>query len=639
MTIQETERDISSIIKLLKECDDAYFNGADSPLSDFEYDTLKKKAFSIDPSNSYFVQIGSDVRGGKIKLPYTMGSLNQIYEGEILDWINKYELKNKKIIATHKLDGVSCMLVYNNGKLSIAYSRGNGIEGADITRHVKHIPNVPTEVDAEYLVVRAEIIMPNDAFTSNYSEEYKNPRNMVAGAMNRKQTDKSILDSLHVVAYEIVAGSIAGCSEYERETKTKTLRKLNELGFTVVHSFEVTGSELTDVYLSEQLHNARSESIYELDGLVLTVDDHASMKRLSASSSLNPEHSVKYKVLDQNSIVETIVKDVHWEVSKSGYIKPRVEVFPVELFGTTVKFATGFNAKYIIDNSIGKGAKVKITKSGMVIPYLVDVVVPASEPALPPAELGEWKLNETGVDAELIDKECETVVFKQVLDFFETYKIDLLREANLMQVWNTLPCKKYDESICDICDLTESEWIRIIGANGSRIYSSIKNRLGNSKPETFFGACKYMGFGFGVRKAKALLSGIQDIKTDIEKLTLQDIVSKDGFDTKTATAIVAGIPHALNLMNRLIEMGCLNFVVEQKTSELSDVNLVMTGFRDSDLQSTIESMGGKVSSGISKKTTHLLCLDTSSKSSKMQKASELGVTIMTPDEFRAMYNL
>lgn len=639
MNIQPNANDISSIIDLLKECDDAYFNGSESQLSDFEYDTLKRKAFSADPSNDYFVEIGSDVRGGKVKLPYTMGSLNQVYEGEISDWVDKYSLSDEEVVVTHKLDGVSCMLVYNNRKLSIAYSRGNGIEGADVTRHVKNIPNVPKEVDADYLVVRAEVIMSNEEFSLKYSEEYKNPRNMVAGAMNRKQTEQNILNSLQVVTYEIVSASISGNSEYQNNTKSETLSKLNELGFAVVPSFKVLGSQLTDAYLSEQLHKARSESPYELDGLVVTVDNHAAMTRLSASSSLNPEHSVKYKVLDENSVVETFVKDVHWEVSKSGYIKPRVEIFPVELFGTTVKFATGFNAKYIIDNSIGKGAKVKITKSGMVIPYLVAVVTPAATPSLPPTELGEWQLNETGVEAVLVDKECEAVVFKQVLDFFETYKIDLLKEANLQQIWNMLPSKNYDDCICDICDLTESELIKIIGANGSRIYNSIKNRLGNSTAETFFGACRYMGVGFGVRKARALLSGIQDVRNDVESLTLQDIVDKDGFDTKTATAIIAGIPKALNLMDRLVETGVLQFVVEQKTSELSDVNVVMTGFRDSDLQSTIESMGGKVGSGVSKKTTHLLCLDPSSKSGKMQKARELGVQVMTPDEFRMLYNL
>lgn len=366
--------DMEDIITLLKECDDAYFNNGESPLSDREYDTLKRRAFLMEPSNEYFVQVGSDVRGGKIKLPYSMGSLNQVYEGEVKDWVTKYGLHKQDVVVTHKLDGVSCMLVYNNGKLSIAYSRGNGIEGADITRHIKKIPSVPLTVDADYLVVRAEVIMSNETFAEFYSEEFKNPRNMVAGAMNRKETEDSILHHLNVVAYEIVAGTVKGEPDYNLKTKAATLRTLSDLGFDVVSNYIVKAERLDDEFLSTAFSEARGKSQYELDGLVVTVDDHAAMGRLSASSTLNPEHSVKYKVLDENSIVETFVKEVHWEVSKSGFLKPRVEILPVELFGTTVKFATGFNAKFIIDNGIGPGARVKITKAGMVIPQIVSVV-------------------------------------------------------------------------------------------------------------------------------------------------------------------------------------------------------------------------------------------------------------------------
>lgn len=199
--------DMEDIIALLKECDDAYFNNGESPLSDREYDTLKRRAFLMEPSNEYFVQVGSDVRGGKIKLPYSMGSLNQVYEGEVKDWVTKYGLHKQDVVVTHKLDGVSCMLVYNNGKLSIAYSRGNGIEGADITRHIKKIPSVPSTVDADYLVVRGEIIMDIDKFTKKYSSLYKNARNLVAGMLNRKRTEDDELKDLSFIAYEVVATS------------------------------------------------------------------------------------------------------------------------------------------------------------------------------------------------------------------------------------------------------------------------------------------------------------------------------------------------------------------------------------------------------------------------------------------------
>ena len=630
---------IDEIIELLIECDDAYSNleedAKGSPLTDREYDLLKRKAFALDPANEYFIKVGSDVRGGKIKLPYQMGSLNQVYEGEVGDWVKKYNLDNKDVVYTHKLDGVSCMIVYNNGVMSIAYSRGNGIEGADITRHIKAIPSVPTSVaPIEYLVVRAEVIIKKDLFAQKYAADYKNPRNFVAGAMNRKQTDDSILKDLEVIVYEIVSSSFS-----IQFTKNRSLDLLRQYGFTVVDSCTVLGKTLDDVFLENTFKQVRNISDYELDGLVITVDDYASLQTQSNSSSLNPEHSVKYKVLDDDSIVETYVLDVHWEVSQHGYLKPRVEIVPVELFGTTVKFATGFNAGYISDFGIGRGAKIRITKSGMVIPYIVSVVSSVT-PSLPPADAyGGWVWNDTKVEAVVINKEHPAIVQKQVLNFFEKFKVDQLKEATLNNIWNVLPSSKYDDVICDICDLTESEWLKAIGANGSKIYNSLHTRLQNATMETFLGASMHMGVGFGVRKAKKLLKDMQDVDNELWSLTTAQIVAKEGFDVKTAASVINGLPATKALLERLKTMGLINFIMEKKTSELSAVNVVMTGFRDADLQYQIESKGGKVGSGVSKKTTHLLAVDVASTSGKTQKARELGVKIMTPDEFKFEFDL
>lgn len=628
----------TNVFDILKQCDDAYFNGDEPILSDAEYDKMRREAFKASPEHSYFVQIGSDVRGGKIKLPYTMGSLNQIYEGEVGHWVNKYSLQEKSIVITDKLDGTSCMIVYNNGKFSIAYSRGNGIEGADNTRHVKHMPSLPLTVPHNYLVVRAECIMKNDTFNTKYASEYKNPRNMVAGMLNRKETDVDILEDIDLIAYEIVS-SDAGL---EKLNKLDMLNELKSLGFLVAENTIADGGDLTDDMLSNALCARRGASKYELDGLVLTVDEHSSLELLSSSSSLNPEHSVKYKILTADAIVDAVVTDVLWEISKSGFIKPRVEIFPVELFGTTVKYASGFNAKFIIDNGIGKGAKIKITKSGMVIPYIVSVES-KTLPTLPDKSIfGEWTMNESGVEAT-VPQDHEAVIFKQVLDFFETYKVDLLKEATLKSVWNSLHNKTYDEAIIEIASLIAPEWKNLVGANGVKIYDSMQTRLGGSGPEIFLGASKYMGIGFGVRKAKALLKGNTNNVIDfLNSLTEESIIEKEGFDVKTASMVIDGIPATLSLMEKMLDMGLIAFAeTSQHTGnyDLEHLNVVMTGFRDSSLQDSIESRGGKVSSGVSKKTTHLLCMDVNSGSSKMQKAKDQGVVIMTPDEFKLEYGL
>lgn len=620
-------------IELLKECDVAYFNGEDSPLTDIEYDKLKREEFNKNPSDPYFVTVGSLERTGKIRLPYVMGSLNQLYENESERWVSKYNTQESDIIISDKLDGTSIMIVYNDGKLSIAYSRGNGIEGADITRHVLDMDSIPKEIskDYSYLVVRGECIMKNSTFDQKYNSEYKNARNMVAGAMNRKETDKSILSDIDIIIYDIV--DIRG---KDNLTKKESLQLLNDLGFLVVKYYEAVGKDLSDSYLSSLLSNARVNSDYELDGIVISINDTSELQSLSTADTLNPEYSVKYKVLDENSIVEVYVADVLWEVSKNSFIKPRVEIIPVELMGTTVKYATGFNAKFIMDNGINKGAKIRITKAGSVIPYIIEVLDKV-DPSVPPEHLGTWEWNETGVEAVLTDKNNSYALFKQTLDFFETYKIDQLKEANLRKVWNVLEPDDYDDAIIQICDLSRIEWYKIIGVNGERIYDSIQKRLGESLHETFLGACSHMGLGFGVRKARALLNSFT--YDSLRNISIEDFDGVEGFGDKTARRTIEGIIKTLDLADSLIDNGVLNFVEIKKTSELSAVNVVMTGFRDAYLHSEIESKGGKVSSGVSKKTTHLLTLDPDSNSGKAKKARELGVMIMSPDDFKIEFNL
>lgn len=640
--LENSFENVEDIINYLKKCDDAYFNSGTPLVPDSVYDSLKEAARNmVGDSHPYFSAVGSRVRGGKIKLPYKMGSLNQIHTGDLQQWVQKYNLSDKDIVITDKLDGVSCMLIYQNGKFSAAYSRGDGLFGADITRHILRKKEVDITIkNSNHLAIRCELIMKNDTFKQKYSEMFKNPRNMVSGIINRKESDENILSDIDIVCYELVAGDIRGL-DVSGVSKADSLNILAETGFKVVKSEIHKCKELDENVLKSMLSMRRVQSEYELDGLVLTVDDFYNVENISQSSSINPEHSVKFKVLEDDSILDAIVKDVHWEISKSGYIKPRVEIYPVDIFGTTVKYATGFNAKYIIDNGIGKGAKIKITKSGMVIPYIVEVVKKV-EPALPPDNLGEWEFTESGVDAVLVNKEeNREVIFKQVLDFFETLKVDLFKEATLKTLMDEyIASKTYDDIIFEICDLSETEFYNIIGVNGSKIYRSLHYRLENCKPEVFFGACKHLGVGFGVRKAKNLIKNLKDVPNDLLKLTENDIVSIDGFDTKTAQMVLSGINDAVKLCNRLIDSGLLKFKIDENASNsMGNVNVVMTGFRDKELQDYIESNGGKVSQGVSSKTTHLLCVDINSNSAKMKKAKELNIKIMTPEEFKAIYNI
>jgi NAD-dependent DNA ligase len=631
-------QNVDKLIESLIEWDYAYFNG-EAIVPDEQYDQTKRLAQSLAPDHKYFKQVGSDVRGGKIKLPYPMGSLDQIYEGDVTKWVARNSLQNSDIIITEKLDGVSCLLSYESGKFQIAYSRGDGIMGADITRHLSKMPNFPKVIKKKFMVIRGEVIMKKEIFNEKYAEEYKNPRNMVAGCMNRSVTGQSTLTDLDFIAYEMVDSD-------ENLNKADSIEMLKGMGFQTPNTMVVKGNKLDDKFLAKTLSDMRNQSAYELDGIVLTIDDFRSV--ITSPDRMNPEHSVKYKVLDADSILETTVKDVIWNISKSGYLKPTIQIKPVELFGTTVTFATGFNAKFINDNKIGPGTRIKITKSGSVIPYVTEILEGTT--AKMPTD-HDWAWDENMVEIVVCDSDTNPdVIFLQVLDFFDKLNVDLLKEASLKKIFEdyNIGGMTFDDAVLTILDLTPIEWSRTLGVNGDKIYASLCRRLANAQLYVVLGATCHIGVGFGVRKAKALLKQIpyEDlilpenpklVLSKEERSLIERISECDGFDTITAEKIVENIRDFDAFLNKV--KSYFTFVEEKTTNEMVNINLVMTGFRDKELKEKIESMGGKVSDGVSKKTTHLLALDISGNSGKLKKARELGIAVMTADQFRNEFNL
>jgi DNA ligase (NAD+) len=646
INMSDTKLAALALITQLKLYDVEYAEG-EASVSDKEYDALRKQAQALDPGNAYFTNVGSDVRGGKEKLPYVMGSLDQIYnQNEWDNWVRTYNLKGKSVVVTDKQDGISAMLIYRHGKLEKAYSRGNGMEGADISRHVRKVSSVPKDLsmylgDEAYLAVRAELIMPVATFDEKYAATFKNPRNMVAGCFNRSTTEDSILRDIRCIAYQVVAHSgmiptgVNGITPYATiDSKTAELRALHSLGFMVTPSSTVKAETLNDVTLRKLVAVAKAQSETELDGVVVTIDKYEDVgQQRRSTTTLNPEHSIKYKVSSEG--VETEVVDVLWELSKSAFFKPRVQVKPVSIGGVTITYATGFNGKFIYDNGIGPGAKVKITRQGDVIPY-IDEVILAAAPKMPTED---WDWNENGVEIITTDDNNADVKFKQILSFVETMKVEQLKESSLREAFDRLKMKDMDYAsiVRVLFDLTDGEWVKLLGANGAKIATSIRRRGENMTHEIFLGAVKYLGFGFGVRKAKALLS--QMPYADLLKASEADIAQLDGFDVKTAQKVFNGIQDANALLEDLVSDGFITLVVETKTSELKAFNVVFTGFRDPDLEKAIELSGGKVGSSVSSKTTHLLTMDPKSNSGKAKKARDLGVAVMSPEQFKDEYNL
>lgn len=627
------------LVAVLTAADTAYHN--DQPIiDDQQYDALRQYVETTDPQNTYFLGIGSSVRGGKVKLPNKMGSLTQVYDGDTQKWVACYGLEDENIMITEKLDGCSVQIVYGqDGKMQIAYSRGDGIEGADITRHISRIKNVPKKI-SRAMVVRAETIFAKPDWETVKTQIkrsggafYKNARNCTAGLMNASESDPIAYQYLDVVAYEVIGADI----DLEKQHKL-----LADEGFTTPALTVRKGKDCTDTLLTDILTKMRATSLYEIDGIVIDVDNAAKRAKMNPTkNTLNPEYARKFKIADaSNNAIATVV-DVEWNISKNGYLKPRVKIEPVELVGVTVQHATGFNAKFIYDNKIGPGAKVRITRAGDVIPFLVGVVEPAIKNSDHFDEffyedmakkLGEdmWQWNDTGVDGVLKNvNDNDTVKLEQMIDFFAKVGTEYLGEGNLQTIFDA-----GFTTIVDVINLSEFEWSRMIGANGKKIYKSIRAKLNNVPWYIVAGASPVFGRGIGVRKMKKLYDAFEG---DMKKLSdLNAILSVEGFEQKTATKIRGGFTDFIKFLTDTDATITFAKYEALKAGGLSGQSFLFTGFRDKGLEKRIEEKGGKISSAVSSKLTYLVAADPSETSGKLTKARDLGTKIITREALETL---
>ena len=628
--------DIETLVSVLREADDLYHNGHESFLTDSEYDTVRRYVEIAEPFHEYFTGVGAEVRGGKIKLPYTLGSLDQVYEGDIHSWMDKHNLHGENLTITDKLDGISALLVYDTSGLRIAYSRGNGKEGADITRHLKQIQEksevIPSATEHK-IAVRGELILPVNSFhelktivKSRSGTPYKNPRNMISGLMNAEKNDPSVYKHIHFIAYDIL-------NLTEEMNKCYQLDYLSENEFLVpvwniVHN---PGSIIDDEYLSEYLRIRKEKTEYEIDGIVIDVDYKYNRKKLS-SNSLNPKYAVKYKVADELNLAETEVSRVEWKISGHGYLKPTVWIKPVELAGVTVSKATGFNAKFINENKVGPGTRIKITRSGDVIPFIKEVIK-STTPQMPE---GEWEWNETGVDAVYSGSDETSdllLTTRQLIDFFSIIDAPMLREGNIVMLQEYFVFQSTYEAIEEIFKLPKQSLENILGANGKKVYDGLEKIKKGIPAYQFLGALPFFGRGIGPKVLRNLFKGLSvESLGDLYAIDQTDIQKVEGFKSKTAEKIIRGIGEAL----RLCEAIDINLLFENfdQEGEFNDCKFVFTGFRDKDLERKVEELGGKVQSSVSSKTTMVVASDPESNSGKVKKANDLKVTVIGEDVFK-----
>lgn len=623
---------ISNLVELLKNLSYVYYNTKEPLVPDRVFDTIREVLEERDPTNDYLEAVGSK-KENDTELPFPMASLEKIKPDSNL--LDKFKLKYKgPYVLSDKLDGMSA-LVYkhknDDGKIvTEMYTRGNSIFGKDISYLAKSIfkgKKLPLNT-----AIRGEIIISKKDFET-INDKYKNVRNTVTSIRTSTHPDKDVLKIVRFVAYSIVY------PEYKIEKQMEILSK-TELDVV----YNKTVKDITMDNLSTLLEKRRKESEYDIDGIV--VIDSSSKYKISET---NPKYGFAFKKVLSDQVIEADVIDVLWKASKHGYLKPRVQLNPVIIGSVTITYSTGNNAKFIVDNKIGPGAIVKLVRSGDVIPKILEVLKPASSgnaklPSIP------HKWNKTEVDFILKDiqgDQKDNVIIMQMKHFFKTLNIKYLDEGVLK-----LLVDSGIKDVFEIMNCKKSRFAKISGL-GEKLFDKIKNeiktKIESCELETLMAATLIFGRGIGVRKLKQVTKVYPNFLTEFSKKKVDKIVEKlneiKGFEEKTSTLIANGIKDFNKFKLKLKEIYDISHLdiekkkISKKKQTMTNFNVVMTGFRDEELEKFINNNGGKVSTSVSGNTTHLIYKnkDKDCTSSKFKKAQVLSVNIISVKDFKERY--
>jgi len=620
---------INQLEKIIVYASDKYYN-EDPVISDAIFDMLRDFLQLKSPNSPVLKQIGSPTKSkDKVKLPYYLGSMDKIKppSNKLETWCSKFE---PPYILTEKLDGVSALLVYKLSEPKISlYTRGTATHGMDITILLRYIKNMPSYDDIKKymnkhninsIAFRGELIISKNKFTK-WAKTMKNARNAVAGLVNSKTINPKIARSTSLVIYQIINPVY---------TMKEQLEIIKEIGFKTVHKKIV--NKLSFPQLSKYLLKRRSESKYVIDGIIITNNDIHPI-----NTDGNPEYAWAFKdVLEDQKAISKVI-NIEWNTTKDNILMPTIIINPVDVGGVTIQRITGNNAKFMVDNKIGIGAEVEIIRSNDVIPK-IEKVIKGVDVVLPD---GEW--NSSGVHLISKNKDNDDMNIKNIYYFFSTINTVGLGEKVVEKIYNA-----GHNNIIDFLKLKVEDIIKIEGfkkKSAENIINSIKLSTTNVPLYLLMQASNKLGRGMGAERAKAVLDKYPNIITDHKKYTKEQLINMlmiiDGWEIKTSTMFADNFQTFIDFYEEIKKYISIDITIEKKKEgQLSGMKIVISGFRDADLEKIITNNGGELSSGVSKNTTILIIKDESiSGTGKVIKAKELGVKIYTVDEFYSKYKL
>lgn len=644
--VDKKER-IKELVDILNKASKAYYQDAKEIMSNFEYDALYDELVQLEKdtgivlANSPTVNVGYEVVSELPKEQHEspMLSLDKTKEVSVLaDFAG-----DKKSLLSWKLDGLTVVLTYQQGKLFKAVTRGNGEIGEVITNNAKTFKNIPLSIPYEgRLVLRGEAIIKYSDFEKINREiedaqaKYKNPRNLCSGSVRQLNSEITAKRNVNFIAFALISAENV---DFKNSIEQQYLW-LEQQGFEVVERKEVTSSNMEETvkYFAEKI----KEYDYPSDGLVLMYDDIEYGLSLGRTAKF-PRNGIAFKWEDEQA--ETTLEYIEWSPSRTGLINPVAVFKPVELEGTTVTRASVHNISIMEELKLGDGDTIKVYKANMIIPQISENVTKSGKCVIPeicPAcgERTEIK-NDNGVKTLYCpNKQCPAKHVKLYSLFVSrnAMNIDGLSEETLEKFIDA----GYIHEFADIFNLSryQKEIVETPGF-GQKSYDNLIDSLNKAREVELHALLYSLGIpNIGVANAKLICKYFNNNIEKITHATAEELVKIDGIGDKMAVKFVEYFSDKENIKKFNNLLNELTIIKEENNEEqnMTGLNFVVTGSVErfanrNEVKDYIEKRGGKVTGSVTSKTNYLINNDLLSNSSKNKKAKELGIEIINEEQF------
>ena len=639
---------MKELVRQLNQASKAYYQENREIMSNLEYDRLYDELVSLEKetgtvlANSPTVQVGYEAVEELPKEAHEspMLSLDKTKEVDVL----REFIGNQKCLMSWKMDGLTIVLTYRDGQLEKAVTRGNGTIGEVVTNNAKVFENLPLQIPFQgELVLRGEAVITYSDFERINEEiedvdaKYKNPRNLCSGSVRQLNNEITAARHVQFMAFTLVRAE----GEDFGNSVEHQMEWLKKQGFETVEYRSVTGETLNQVmdYFSSRV----SENDFPSDGLVVVYDDIAFGESLGTTAKF-PRNSFAFKWADEEK--ETTLKEIEWSPSRTGLINPVAIFEPVELEGTTVSRASVHNISIMKNLELGIGDRILVYKANMIIPQIAENLTRSGVKDIPcscPACQGPTRIQMMN-DVETLyctNPECPAKAIKTFTLFVsrDAMNIDGLSQATLEKLIG----HGYLQDFGDIFELDRyrEEIIRMEGF-GEKSYENLWQSIQRARNTVLWRVIYGLGIlNIGLANAKMICREFEYDLDRIRNATVEELTGIDGIGAVIGQSLVSYFADEKNMRRLEHLLQYLNLekpVISAVEQKLSGMTFVITGSLEhfenrSELKNRIEALGGKVTGSVTKKTSYLINNDTGSSSSKNRKAAELGIPVISEQQF------